>query len=1093
MPEVFHRIRCALILVSIFLVGAHRLSAQSTGTISGTITDQSGAAIPAAAIQIKNTNTGAVRSLGADEQGRYSVRELPIGRYEVSASKSGFTTSIRPSIELTIGGQPIVDFQLALGQQTQTVTVDSQISQVETRSTAVGVLVENKQIQELPLNGRNFTQLIALNPGVTQIPQGAPGAGNQFYGNGQKYSIAGSRPSGQAYLLDGTDMTNFWNNGPGAAGLGTALGIEAIAEFQTLINTYSAQYGGNGAVINASSRSGTNAFHGSLYEFLRNDVFESRNFYDIEKPPFRQNQFGASLGGPVQKNKAFFFANYEGLRSSKTTTGTVVVPDDNARNFLLPNAQGTLAPVTPNSNPATRQAILDTMALFPRSSIPILTSGGVPSGTGFALVNTKALGTENYFLGRLDYTFSERDSLFARYLLDFADNDAASGDNALYPWWPQLLTTRSHYVTIQETHVFSPRLVNLARVSFTRPAENGSVYGSPVVNNGVASVGTYSTAGVHPLQFFGVSEGRADGIVSPGSGITQLGPAGALPFYLIQNKLGGGDDVIWTAGAHSIKLGGVATHFAENTWAPQREMTWNFGSLTNFLAGNPQQVVGYLSRAQNPALDAFKDYRYWVFNLYAEDQWKVTSQLTVNVGLRYSPTTKINAVRHPLYTLVNPPYGTWEIKDTVTGDNPSLRNFDPRIGLAWDPFRDHKTSIRAGFGMFHDVILARETVNWFQPPFIAVSQSAAQGLTYPTPFSNFPAGTGLVIPTNGSLSVNVGTSYAVSHTPYQMQWNLNIQREVLPSGVLSLGYVGSSTVGMFIQTDINSPVPFIGPSGRPTFGALNAAGSAVVANPRLNPAYSSLNFINNFAHGSYNGLQSSFTKRFAQNWQTQVSYTWSKSIDNGSGGFGLDGGTNTGNPFFLSGERGLSNFDRRNNFRLSGVYALPFKAKGAVGKLIEGWQVTGIYSYLSGSWISPASSQFIVHNSNGSNAGRPDVVPGCQMYPSNQGLTNWFNPNCFALQPAGTYGNAGRDTILGPNLWDLDSSVIKDTRIPRISEQFLVQFRAEFFNVLNHPSFQNPSSTIFSSIAGARVGSAGQISATNSQPRQIQFSLKILF
>ncbi len=1081
----------AFACLGMLVCGADALRAQASGAISGTVTDQSGAAVPQAVIQVKNNNTGAVRSANADDQGRYSARELPIGTYGVSAAKAGFTTSVRPNVGVNIGSTPIVDFQLAVGQQTQTVTVEGQVSQVETTSTAVGVLVETKQIQDLPLNGRNFTQLIALNPGVTQIPQGAPGAGNQFYGNGQKYSIAGGRPSGQAYLLDGTDMTNFWNNGPGAAGLGTALGIESIAEFQTLINTYSSQYGGNGAVINASSRSGANAFHGSLYEFLRNNVLETRNVFDISRPPFRQNQFGASLGGPVVKNKTFFFVNYEGLRSSKVTTGRVTVPDDDARNFRLPNAQGVVSPVAESADPAVRQAIRNTLALFPRASIPIR-SGGLPTGTGFALVDTAARGTENYFLGRLDHTFSEKDSLFLRYLVDFADSDAASGDNALYPWWPQLLLTRSHYATIQETHIFSPRLVNLARVSFTRPTENGSAYGSPVVNNGVASAGTYTTSGTHPLQFFGLAEGRHDGIVAPGSGITQLGPAGALPFYLVQNKFGLGDDLIWTAGAHNIKVGGTATSLRENTWAPQRMMTWNFGSLSNFLGGRPQQLVGYLSRAQNPLLDANKDYRYWVLGLYVDDQWKVTSRLTLNVGLRYSPTTKIRAVRHPLYTLVNPPFGQYEIKDAVTGENPSLNNWDPRIGLAWDPFKDHKTSIRASFGMFHNVMYARETVNWFQPPFVAVSQSATEGLTYPTPFSNFPAGSGLVIP--AGLSVNVGTSYGVRRTPYQSQWNFNVQREILPQGVLSVGYVGSSTVGLFIQSDVNSPIPVIGPSGRPTFGVLNAAGNAIVANRRLNPAFSSLNLIDNLAHGSYNALQTSFTKRFARGWQSQVSYTWAKSIDNGSGSFGLDGGTNIGNPFNLANERGLSNFDRRHNFRVSGVYALPFKKPGAVGKLIEGWQVTGIYTYLSGSWFSPSAAPFIVHNSNGSNTGRPDVVAGCQLYPQTQTLTNWFNPGCFRPQPLGTFGNAGRDIILGPNLWNLDSSLVKDTRIPAISEQFMLQFRAEVFNLLNHPSFQNPNNQIFNSITSSQVvGTAGQISGTNSQPRQIQLSLKVLF
>jgi len=1072
------------------LTPVSHLNAQATGAISGTVTDSSGAAVADAAVQVRNVGTGQSRTFNTDEQGRYRAPELALGGYEISAAKSGFSTESRTGITLTVGAQLVVDFQLPVGQQAQTVTVEGQASQVETQSTAVGVTVETKQITDLPLNGRNFTQLIALNPGVTQLPQGALGAGNQFYGQGQKYSISGSRPEGQSYLLDGTDMTDFWNNGPGSAGLGTALGVEAIAEFQALTNTYSSQYGGNGAVINASSRSGTNAFHGSAYEFLRNDVLEARNFFDIAKPPFRQNQFGASLGGPIKLNKAFFFFNYEGLRSSKTVTNKIVVPDAAAHSFLLPNAAGVLQPVPQNSNPTTRQAIQDTLALYQLPQVPILTATGLPTGTGYLFSPAFTQGDENYFLGRVDYTISDNSALFVRYVLDRGDNDHSGGDNAPFIWWPERELTRSHYGTIEERHIFSPTMVNLARIDVTHPAESGAAYGSPVVSNGIPSAGTYSTPGVHPLQFFGVAEGRHDGIVNPGSGINQLGPAGALPFYLIETRFGFADDVVWTHGAHSIKAGAMATRFRDNTWAPQREMTWNFGSLSNFLQGLPQQVVGYLSSAQNPALDPYKDYRYWIFGFYGEDQWKVTPKLTLNLGVRYSPTTKIGVVRHPLYTLVNPPFGDWVVRDTVTSDNPSLRNWDPRVGVAFDPFNDHKTSFRAGFGLFHSVIFARETVNWFQPPFIAVSQSATQGLVYPVPFSNYPSGTGLIIPKDGSLSVNVGTSYATTATPYQIQWNFNVQRELFPDSVLTAGYVGSHSVHYFIQSDVNSPIPFTGPSGRPTFGVLNAAGTTVVANPRANPAYSSLNLIHNAADGHYNALQTSFTHRFSHGFQSQVSYTWSKSIDNGSGSFGLDGGQNVGNPFALGNERGLSNFNRTHNFRVSGLYAFPFHAKGAIGKVIEGWQFTGIYSYLSGSPATPASAQFAVHNSNGSNAGRPDWVAGCQLYPEHQTLSNWFNPNCFTLQPAGTYGNAGRNIIIGPNLWDLDSSLIKDTKA---TERFTVEFRAEAFNLLNHPSFQNPSATIFTNLAGARVASAGQISATNSQPRQIQLSLKLLF
>src|SRR6266478_7024694 len=333
---------CAIVIV--FGVGVSRLNAQATAAISGTVTDSSGAAMAEAAVQAKNTGTDITATTMSDAQGRFRFPDLAIGNYDLTASKMGFQTVARRGITLTVGSQPVADFQLPVGAQAQTVTVEGQVSQVETQSTAVGSLVESKQIRDLPLNGRNFTQLLTLNPGVTQIPLGALGAGSTFYGNGTKYSIAGSRPSGQAYLLDDQDMVNFWNNGPGAGGLGTALGVEAIAEFQTLTNTYTAQFGGSGAVINASSRSGTNDFHGSLYEFLRNDKLEARNFFDTnlkpgqttaEPPTFRQNQFGGSIGGPIKKDKAFFFGNFEGLQRTKVVTNVVTVPDACVHNAVV--------------------------------------------------------------------------------------------------------------------------------------------------------------------------------------------------------------------------------------------------------------------------------------------------------------------------------------------------------------------------------------------------------------------------------------------------------------------------------------------------------------------------------------------------------------------------------------------------------------------------------------------------------------------------------------------------------------------------------------------------------------------------------------
>ncbi len=1075
-------------------VGVSRLDAQATGSISGTVTDSSGAAMADAAVQLKNTGTGIVQSVASDVQGRYRLPDLAIGDYEIQAAKPGFQTVVRKGITLTVGAQPVVDFNLPVGQSQQTVTVQAEVSQVETQSTAVGALVEGKQIVDLPLNGRNFTQLLVLAPGVTQIPLGAPGAGSTFYGNGQKYSIAGSRPSGQNYLLDDQDMNNFWNNGPGAGGLGTALGVEAIAEFQTLTNTYSTEFGGNGAVVNASSRAGTNSFHGSAFEFLRNNVLESRNFFDGASPPtFRRNQFGGSVGGPIKKDKIFFFANYEGLRQTQVVTSLVTVPDECAHQFLTstatPNVCG--APVAQNgtpfaSTPGVQQAIRNTMALWPNNAFNELLSGGNPSGTGQAFVLDPNIGTENYFLGRVDYTLSSKDQLFGRFVSDRATRNFTTG----IPYWPETDTTRDSFATIEERRVITPTLINSAHISFSRPFEAANVLGSPTVSNGVVAPGTIASSGNHPLQFFGTAAGREDGAIATFSGLTALGASTTLPFYLVPNKFTYGDDVIWTHGAHTIKAGGDATRQRENTWAPFVVGTsWTFASLTSFEQGVVGQVQGQVSDAQDPTADATKDYRYWVYGLYVEDQWKATHKLTVTAGLRYSPTTKIGENKHLMYNLLNPvvPGGSFVPVTTETATNPSLHNWDPRIGLAYDPFANHKTSIRASFGMFHNVIYSRDLNYWLQPPFLTATQTSAQGLAYPVPFSNLGVGNNnITVPTNGTLSITNGDYYGVHSTPYQMQWNLNIQRELFANTVFSIGYVGSHNLHMFIQRDFNYPVPVVGPSGRLTFS--NAAG---VPNPRLDPQYNSLQLADNLADSHYDALQTSLDHRFSHGWQTQVSYAYSKSIDNGSGTYGLDGGGIASNPFNVGFDRGLSNFNRTNNFRVSGTYYIPVKVNGLFGQVVNGWQLTGVFGYLSGAPANPTSATNRVFTGTGSNTGRPDWVSGCNLYSGFQTLNAWFNTACFALQPQGTYGDAGRDIIIGPNLWNMDNSLTKDFSVKKVSELFKVQFRAEAFNILNHPSFQNPNTVIF---AGAAVNpSAGKITATNSSPRQIQLALKIVF
>src|SRR5207247_2749211 len=555
----FIRVYVAFVSALLLVTSLEQAWAQgSTATVVGTVNDTSGAAIPGASLDVKNTGTGAVRKTVTDEQGRFRVVDLLIGEYEVQASHPGFQTILRKGILLTVGSDPVVDFSLPVGQAQETVTVQGEVSQIETQSVSLGALVESTQMRELPLNGRSYTQLMALNPGVTQITDGAPGAAGGFAGQGTRYSISGSRPNGQAWILDGQDQLGYCRKGPGSGATGNALGVEAIAEFQLLTNTYSAQFGGNGSVVNASSRSGTNQFHGSIYEFMRNDALEARNFFDGDKPPaLRRNQYGASAGGPIRKDKLFFFGNWEGFRSRQTVTRLLSVPDDCSRQVLqstttpevcgppIPSVDFIGRPTPYSTDPATRQRILDTLALWPRAFNRI---GG---GIGQALVPAGTNIDEDYFLGRMDYNASAKDAVFFRYVYDRgARDDRSSTDTAFRYFWPVLSKTRAHYFLTEWQRVISPTVINHARAGFTRPYEDALPTGAPVVSNGVASLSAIGSPGVHPTQFFPSEPNRMDGSINV-IGLQQLNNAVSLPYYFAPNTFHFGDDVFWSAGAHS--------------------------------------------------------------------------------------------------------------------------------------------------------------------------------------------------------------------------------------------------------------------------------------------------------------------------------------------------------------------------------------------------------------------------------------------------------------------------------------------------------------------------------------------------------------
>jgi hypothetical protein len=1166
----------------LLLSGAKLVSAQAvTGNISGTVTDASGGVIAGANIQVKNTATGVTLTTVSNEQGRYNVPDLTIGTYAVQASNSGFQTVVHTGVNLTVGSQLVVDLSLPVGQAQQTVTVESSVAQVETQSTAITSLVSAQQMADLPLNGRNFEQLLNIAPGVTKTPAGT----TSLYGVAPSYSVAGARTEGTAFLLDYTNMADFWNHQAGSEVLGTSLGVEAIQEFSLLTNTYSAQFGGNGAVMNAASKSGTNDFHGSAYEYLRNSALDSRSYFDLTPagkpytPPFRRNQFGGSVGGPIKQNKLFFFANYEGFRQALgLTQANVGVPEPYLASDELPCGQpgasgptaavNTFSAVCTGLTPAggaawpavgtagnpiepeaafgsgasgqtagAATAINGILGLYNKAFTP--PAGAVDQGGYyFTTASATQVASENYGLGRIDYTLSSSDSLFGRYFIDQANNilPLTGFFGSALPYWPEVDHTKNQFLTIQERHIFSANVVNNARFLFTRTYESSFSH-------------SILPAASDPLNF-NPSRFPEDASVSPlGFTITGIGSNQFVSDALAQNTFGAGDDVAWNHGAHTVTFGADILRVQSNVFAPfEFGGSYPFGSLQTFIEGIPGGSTGY-AVANSPFTDnAARYFREIDINPYINDSWKISARLTLNLGVRYEYGT--NPSGWPLFAVLNPPYGNGGFSPVshVFLTSPNRKNIDPRIGLAWAPFGDQKTSIRAGFGIFHDPVAPRTYASayYFSPPF-NYHQFPAGTMSFPDAFFGLPAplppqdppaacaANNVVNNSIGCTSLGDGVPFNTQVAPYQEQWNLNIQRELGRGTILTVGYVGSRGVHLFAQENLNPSItstaaaPGCGgvataacatPTGSPcipttanlsscVFGAFVGApftlGAVQPLIPRVNDNYGPLNEAVTQGSSNYNSLQVSLVRQAARGITMQLSYTYSHCLSNADGSYGLEeGAVGLLDPYDPRYDYGNCAFDLRHNFVGSVVYQLPFHGN----RLVEGWRVTGIFTAETGLPFSVQDGFDQAGLFNNVADTRPNVTAGCNPYVNKRALgpgvpylePQWISGTCFTLEPVGTLGNLGRDTLLGPRLINLDFALLKDTKI---TERLSVQFRAEFFNIANRTDFgpPNPTLNIPAALGLPGGGDAGIPSPTygfittttpNSQ-REIQFALKLIF
>jgi hypothetical protein len=1037
-----------------------------TASITGRVTDASNAAVPNATVTIKNTATSATQTATTDEQGRYALLDLPIGPYDLTISKTGFQNSARTGLNLTVGAAPILDFQMTVGQASETVSVSAEAAQVETSTAAVSSLVNQTQMRELPLNGRDWEQLILLAPGVLSYPQGGSSALTSV---ANAYSISGTRPEGYANTLDGEDMLNWWQRNAGGDVTGTTLGIDAIAEFQTLTGTYGAQYSGNGGAIIGVTKSGTNEFHGSLYEFFRNSDLDSRGFFDgASVPPFRRNQYGGTIGGPIKKNKIFFFANYEGIRQVLDTTYINYVPTGN---FVKDNCAPPACVVSPAS--------LAMLALYPAAN------GGLFNGNpDIGIYNFVGAQTtpEDFGVARIDWNISDKDAFFARYEADFGSRTT----NAGLGLWPLYDNTHNQFFTMGERHIFSPNLINQFTASFSRPWTSES-----------------QPAEHAALQIF--TPAREDAYVAVPN-LTPLGASFVNPFRYLQNKFTEKDDLTWTKGSHTIKIGGM---FQRQQLDPFVLVFWNgfyifLGGDASFLSGHPFLFEG----APNGGTNSYRSERYDAVQPYIQDDWKVNSRLTINIGLRYEWETNPVEVHNLFTNVVGPPFAPNFVSvPNAYQNNPSNRNFDPRVGLAWDVFGDHKTAVRAGFGIFHDpyTTYAFSSAYVSSPPYDTQIQIFPSGWPYPFVGGGIP-----------SYSQTTGTYYGTPTTPYSLEYTLSIQHELPWNNLLTVGYQGTRGVHLLAFHDFNSPeatvingVDYLATdNGGPC--PLNPPPGACNANPRPVPALGSQDLTDTTSYSSYNALQVGLTHRASANLVYQFSYTWSHCIDSAYtyGGLGFNNVSSAiTNPYDWNADKGPCSFDLRHNISFNAVYMFPFKGN----RWKEGWQLSGVTSWHTGVNTSVGEGDQMDTGNTFDNE-RPNYspnAPGCNnnLY-ANQSVNQWFNINCFTPSTYGSAGNLGRNVIVGPGYAETDIGVTKNTKI---TERVSLQFRAEIFNIFNHPNFSVPGGTIIN--AGTNCGPTTTFSSTpvcfapsgaaiTSQvgsgglpdvARQTQFSLKLQF